>query len=59
MNSQSDWPPGCCDVLVTVYSQYGLMSRIFANSLQDPGRVISKTQKWYLMPPCLRFSIIR
>ena len=24
-----------------------------------PGRVIPKTQKWYLMPPCLTFSIIR
>ena len=24
-----------------------------------PGRVIPKTQKWYLMPPCLTLSIIR
>ena len=24
-----------------------------------PGRVIPKTQKWYLMPPCLKLSIIR
>ena len=24
-----------------------------------PGRVIPKTQKWYLMPPCLAVSIIR
>ena len=35
----------------------GLMSRVFANSPVDrgsiPGRVIPKTQKWYLMPPCL------
>ena len=24
-----------------------------------PGRDISKTQKWYLMPPCLTLSIIK
>ena len=24
-----------------------------------PGQVIPKTQKWYLMPPCLTLSIIR
>ena len=24
-----------------------------------PGRVIPKTQKWYLMPPCLTLSIIK
>ena len=24
-----------------------------------PGRVIPKTQKWYLIPPCLTLSIIR
>ena len=36
---------------------------MFANGSEDlgsiPGRVIPKTQKWYLMPPCLTFSIIR
>ena len=36
---------------------------MFANRLGDlgsiPGRVIPKTQKWYLMPPCLTLSIIR
>ena len=41
----------------------GLMSRVFANGPGNrgsiPGRVISKTQKWYLMPPCLILSIIR
>ncbi len=39
------------------------MSRVFANGPRDrssiPGPVISKTPKWYLMPPCLTFSIIR
>ena len=33
------------------------MSRVFSNGPGDrgliPGRVIPKTQKWYLMPPCL------
>ena len=37
--------------------------RVFANGPGDlgsiPGRVIPKTQKWYLMPPCLTLSIIR
>ena len=41
----------------------GLMSRVFTNGQGDwgsiPGRVIPKTQKWYLMPPCLTLSIIR
>ena len=36
---------------------------LFANGPGDlgsiPGRVIPKTQKWYLMPPCLTLSIIR
>ena len=35
----------------------------FANGPGDqgsvPGRVIPKTQKWYLMPPCLTLSFIR
>ena len=38
------------------------MSRVFANGLGDrnsiSGRVIPKTQKWYLMPPWQAFSII-
>ena len=36
---------------------------MFANGAGDPGsipcRVIPKTQKWYLIPPCLILSIIR
>ena len=36
---------------------------VFTNGPRDrgliPGRVISKTQKWYLMPSCLIFSIYR
>ena len=39
------------------------MVRVFANGPGDwgsiQGRVIPKTQKWYLIPPCLTFSIIR
>ena len=39
------------------------MVRVFANGPGElgsiPGRVIPKTQKWYLMPPCLTLSIIR
>ena len=35
----------------------------FANGLggwgPNPGRVMPKTQKWYLIPPCFRLSIIR
>ena len=37
--------------------------RVFANGPGDlgsiPGRVIPKTLKWYLIPPCLTLSIIR
>ena len=40
-----------------------LAVRMFANGPgylgSIPGRVIPKTQKWYLMPPCLILSIIR
>ena len=39
------------------------MVRVFADGPVDggsiPGRFIPKTQKWYLMPPCLTLSIIR
>ena len=41
----------------------GMMVRVFANGPGDlgpiPGWVIPKTQKWYLMPPCLTLSNIR
>ena len=41
----------------------GIIVRVFANGLGDlgsiPGRVIPKTQKWYLMAPCLTLSNIR
>ena len=40
-----------------------MMVRVFANGSGDlgsiPGRVIAKTQNWYLMPPCLTLSILR
>ena len=39
------------------------MVRVFVNGPGNlgsiPGRVIPKTQKWYLIPPCLTLSIIR
>ena len=31
----------------------------YDNRSPIPGRVIQKTQKWYLIPPCLTLSIIR
>ena len=38
------------------------MVRVFTNGPGDlgsiPGRVISKTKKWHLIPPCLTLSII-
>ena len=38
------------------------MGRVFANDPEDqgsiPGRVIPKTQKWYLILPCLTLGII-
>ena len=41
----------------------GLTSRVFANGPGNhgsiPGPVISKIQKWYLIPLCLTLSIIR
>ena len=41
----------------------GLMSRMFDKGPGDRGsnpcRVIPKTQKWYLMPPCLALSTIK
>ena len=40
-----------------------LVGRVSANGLGDlgsiPGRIIPKTLKWYLIPPCLTFSNIR
>ena len=41
----------------------GLKSRVFFNVPGDrgsiPGRVIRKTEKWYLMSTCLTISIIK
>ena len=38
----------------------GLAVRVFANGSRDRGRVIRKTQKWYVMLPCLtlRFFLV-
>ena len=45
------------------YQFIGLMSRVFCKCVGDrdsiPAGVISKTQKWYLMLPCLPLSTIR
>ncbi len=52
-------------LLVIIYPQtdIGMMVRVSTNSLGNldsiPVQVIPKTQKWYLMPPCLTLSIIR
>ena len=41
----------------------GQVGRVFTNVPEDlgsiPGRVIPKTLKWYLIPPCLALSNIR
>ena len=41
----------------------GLVGRVFANGQRDlgsiPGRIIPKTLKWYLIPPCLTLSNLR
>ena len=57
---------GCgCSALTNIYierSDIGLAVRVLANGSGDLGsilgRVIPKTQKWYLIPPCLTLSII-
>ena len=58
----------CLEILYSMYVykqdfRPGLISRMFANGLEDRGsilgRVIPKTQKWYVMQPCLTLSIIR
>ena len=42
---------------------FGIMVRALANGPGDLGlilgRVIPKTKKWYLIPPCLILNIIR
>ena len=49
--------PPCCIQLI------GLVDWVFANGPGDlgsiPGRVIPKTLKWYLIPPCLTLSNMR
>ena len=53
----------CVSVWFSLSKAIGLIGRVFANSPGDqssiPGRVIPKTQKWHLIPPCLIHSIIR
>ena len=48
-----------CHELTDIY--IGLMSRVFANCLGDQGsilgRVRQKTQKWYLISPCLTLGL--
>ena len=49
--------------LSCVRRDIGIMVRVFVNGPEDrgsiPGRVIPKTKKWYLMPPCLTLSIMK
>ena len=49
--------------MYTQSTGHGVMVRVFANGPGDlgsiPGRVIPKTQKMDLMPPCLTLNIIR
>ena len=51
------------DIVRIFAEDFGLAVRVFANGPGDlgsiPDRVIPKTQKWYLMHPCLKLSIIR
>ena len=56
----------CMCIYIYIYihiPDIGLVVRVFANGPGDlgsiPSWVIPKTQKWYLMPPCLTLSIIR
>ena len=55
----------CVSVYVCVCLEFliGLVGRVFTNGPEDlgsiPGRVIPKTLKWYLKPPCLTLSNIR
>ena len=43
-------------IYIYIYIYIDTMVRVFANCSRDlssiPSRVIPKTQKWYLMPPC-------
>ena len=51
------------DIHRCVFRAISLMSWVFSTGLGDrgsiPGRIIPKTQKWHLMPPCLILSFIR
>ena len=46
-------------VYVYVYWSIGLVVSGLGGRGSIPGRVIQKTQKWYLISPCLTLSIIR
>ena len=50
-------------IFIYIYWLIGLVSRVFANGLGGlgsiTGRVIPKTLKWYLIPPCLTLSNLR
>ena len=52
----------CLKILDSTLTHFDSLSG-FANGPADlgliPGRVIPKTKKWYLIPPCLTLSIIR
>ena len=65
-NSIDTWSTALDDVysiIVPIYRPIGQVDRVFADSpgvrASISGRVIPKTQKWYLILPCLTISILR
>ena len=59
---------GSFKIILSIYYShficpFGLAGRVVTNgpgdSVSISGRVIPKTQKWYLMLPCLTLNIIR
>ena len=53
----------CFSLSLYIYIYIYIIVKVLANGLGDPGsvpgRVMPKTQKWYLMPSCLIFIIIK
>ena len=51
------------NISIYIIPAHWLSGRVFTNGPVDwgsiSGRVIRKTQKWYLIPPCLNLNIIR
>ena len=50
------------DIAVPYFKQItdsGILVRVFANSPEDLGLIPSRLNKWYLILPCLTFSMKR